>query len=76
MRDPKQSDRLSRAFDASVRQQQAETRALVEVLAGSRQPEQAGQHGRRTLAQMVRDSGFSDAGELEPVLMIDGRAYR
>lgn len=76
MHDLKQSDRLARAFDASVRRQQDETRALVQVLAGSKQPEQAGQHGRRTLAQMVHDSGFSDAGELEPVLMIDGRRYR
>ena len=76
--DRRQAERLARAFAADVQRQQAETAALVQALAGVRQPEQVGQHGRRSLEQLAADSGFSDAGreELAPVLSFGGRAYR
>lgn len=69
---------LARGFAEDVRRQQAQTAALVQQLAGVRQPEQAGAHERRSLAQLAADSGFSTAGpeELAPVLSMGGRVYR
>lgn len=74
----RQRAELARGFAADVRAQQAETAALVQQLAGVRQPEQAGAHGRRSLEQLAADSGFSTAGpaELAPVLSMGGRVYR
>lgn len=74
--DRQQADRLARGFAAEVRRQQAETAALVQALAGSHVPEVAGAHDRRTLAELVRDSGFSSADDEAAVLSIDGRGYR
>lgn len=74
--DREQAERLARGFAADVKRQQEATRALAARLGGTVQPPSAGQHQRRTLAEIVRDSGFSDAGELDAVLRIDGRAYR
>ena len=73
-----QAEALARGFAAHIRRQQAETAALVQQLAGVRQPERAGAHGRRSLEQMAADSGFSAAGpgELAPVLSIGGRVDR
>ena len=67
---------LERGFAADVQAQQRATADLVRQLAGVRHPTKAGAHSRRSLEQIVRDSGFSDAGELDAVLRIDGRAYR
>ena len=77
-RERKQRDELARGFAADVEAGRKTTAELVARIAGVRQPEQAGAHDRRTLAQMVRDSGFSSAGpdELRPVLSIDGKVYR
>lgn len=74
----RQAHALEVGIDAQMRRQQEETRALVAVLGATHQDSlQVGQHGRRTLAQMVHDSGFSDAGELDAVVRLsDGRAYR
>lgn len=71
-------ERLARGLAEDVRRQQRETAELVQALAGVQIPALAGQHSRRTLDEMVADSGFStaDPAELAPILRIDGRVYR
>jgi len=59
--------------DEAERKRKADAAALVAEFAYLKLP---AIKPRRSLEQMVRDSGFSDAGELAPVLVIDGRAYR
>jgi hypothetical protein len=76
MRDPAQLDRLARGFAADVARGRVETAEIAQRIAAGANSAQAGQHKRKTLEQIVRDSGFSDAGELDAVLRIDGRAYR
>ena len=78
MKDPAQLDRLARGFAADVARGRVETAELAQRIAAGANSAQAGQHKRRTLAEMLRDSGFSDTTELDVAVVrtSDGRAYR
>ena len=73
--DHEHAKRTAKRFDEHVLAQQAANAALVEALGASVTPALFGQHSRRSLEQMVRDSGFGDAGALVPVLRINGKPY-
>lgn len=76
-RERKQRDELARGFAADVEAGRKTTAELVARISGVRLPEQAGAHDRRTLAQMVADSGFGRLDDdVGAVLMIDGKGYR
>ena len=70
-----QQRRLAAGLEADVRAEIARTAELVERLAGVTLPQVAGEHDRRSLAQMVRDSGYG-SDDIAPVLRIDGKGYR
>ena len=76
--DRSQLDRLARGFAADVARGRVETAEVVQGIAAGANSAQAGQHKRRTLAEMLRDSGFSDTTELDVAVVrtSDGRAYR
>lgn len=74
-----QLDRLARGFAADVARGRVVTAELAQRIAATHQDSlQVGQHKRRTLAEMLRDSGFSDTTELDVAVVrtSDGRAYR
>lgn len=78
MKDPAQLDRLARGFAADVARGRVVTAELAQRIAAGANSAQAGQHTRRTLAEMLRDSGFSDTTELDVAVVrtSDGRNYR
>lgn len=78
MKDPAQLDRLARGFAADVARGRVETEKIREKIVQSATTAQAGHHKRKTLAEMVRDSGFSDTTELDVAVVrtSDGRTYR
>ena len=79
MKDPAQLDRLARGFAADVARGRVVTAELADDIRRRSKPNQEiGQHTRRTLAEMLRDSGFSDTSELSVAVVrtSDGRVYR